>query len=161
MSFGNLNIIAPLCRALAKEGYTAPTPIQTQAIPHLLNGKDLMGIAQTGTGKTAAFVLPILQRISEERKVRHPRSSARSGDRTYKRAGRTDRPELCHIRPVSPLQTYRHIRRRSSRAAGQDAFSRRRCPGCHTRPAARPDESGLHYAEGRRVLRPGRDRPDA
>ena len=72
MSFGNLNIIDPLCRALAKEGYTAPTPIQTLAIPHLLNGKDLMGIAQTGTGKTAAFVLPILQKISEERRSAMP-----------------------------------------------------------------------------------------
>jgi len=72
MSFGNLNIIDPLCRALAKEGYTAPTPIQTLAIPHLLNGKDLMGIAQTGTGKTAAFVLPILQKISEDRRLAIP-----------------------------------------------------------------------------------------
>ena len=72
MSFGNLNIIDPLCRALAKEGYTAPTPIQTLAIPHLLNGKDLMGIAQTGTGKTAAFVLPILQKISEDRRPSVP-----------------------------------------------------------------------------------------
>ena len=72
MSFGNLNIIDPLCRALAKEGYTVPTPIQMQAIPHLLQGKDLMGIAQTGTGKTAAFVLPILQRISEERRPSAP-----------------------------------------------------------------------------------------
>jgi ATP-dependent RNA helicase RhlE len=72
MSFGNLNIIDPLCRALAKEGYTAPTPIQTLAIPHLLNGKDLMGIAQTGTGKTAAFVLPILQKISQQRKAALP-----------------------------------------------------------------------------------------
>ncbi|NYT02998.1 MAG: DEAD/DEAH box helicase [Methanosarcinales archaeon] len=66
MSFENLNIIAPLQQALAREGYTTPTPIQMQAIPHLLQGKDLMGIAQTGTGKTAAFVLPILQRLSEE-----------------------------------------------------------------------------------------------
>src|SRR5512137_122548 len=72
MSFGNLNIIDPLCRALAKEGYTPPTPIQTLPIPHLLNGKDLMGIAQTGTGKTAAFVLPILQKISEQRKAALP-----------------------------------------------------------------------------------------
>lgn len=66
MSFENLNIIEPLSRAIAKEGYTTPTPIQMQAIPYLLQGKDLMGIAQTGTGKTAAFVLPILQRMSEE-----------------------------------------------------------------------------------------------
>jgi ATP-dependent RNA helicase RhlE len=72
MSFQNLNIIDPLQRAIAKEGYTAPTPIQMQAIPHLLQGKDLMGIAQTGTGKTAAFVLPILQRMSEEFKTPLP-----------------------------------------------------------------------------------------
>jgi ATP-dependent RNA helicase RhlE len=72
MSFENLNIIAPLSRALAKEGYTTPTPIQMQAIPHLLKGKDIIGIAQTGTGKTAAFVLPILQRMSEEDKASVP-----------------------------------------------------------------------------------------
>jgi len=72
MSFQNLNIIDPLSRAIAKEGYTTPTPIQMQAIPHLLKGKDLMGIAQTGTGKTAAFVLPILQRMAEELKAPSP-----------------------------------------------------------------------------------------
>src|SRR5512137_1540600 len=72
MSFEKLNIMAPLKLALEKEGYTAPTPIQMQAIPHLLQGKDLMGIAQTGTGKTAAFVLPILQRMSEDHKVPSP-----------------------------------------------------------------------------------------
>ncbi|MCJ7445157.1 MAG: DEAD/DEAH box helicase [Methanotrichaceae archaeon] len=72
MSFENLNIIDPLSQALAKEGYITPTPIQMLAIPHLLKGKDLMGIAQTGTGKTAAFVLPILQRMSEEHKVPIP-----------------------------------------------------------------------------------------
>jgi len=72
MSFENLNIIAPLQQALAKEGYTTPTPIQVQAIPYLLQGKDLMGIAQTGTGKTAAFVLPILQRMSQDFKESIP-----------------------------------------------------------------------------------------
>jgi len=72
MSFQDLDIIDPLQRALTKEGYTTPTPIQSLAIPHLLKGKDLMGIAQTGTGKTAAFVLPILQRISEDRKAPAP-----------------------------------------------------------------------------------------
>ncbi len=72
MSFQNLNIIDPLSRAVAKEGYITPTPIQVQAIPHLLQGKDLMGIAQTGTGKTAAFVLPILQKMAEEFKAPIP-----------------------------------------------------------------------------------------
>jgi ATP-dependent RNA helicase RhlE len=72
MQFEDLNISEPLQRALIKEGYSTPTPIQAQAIPHLLKGEDLMGIAQTGTGKTAAFVLPVLQRMAETQKVAAP-----------------------------------------------------------------------------------------
>ena len=63
MQFSDLNLIDPLLRAVRAEGYDQPTPIQVQAIPHLLAGKDLIGCAQTGTGKTAAFALPILQRL--------------------------------------------------------------------------------------------------
>src|SRR3989338_6583889 len=66
MTFKDLNLIEPLQRALVKQGYTKPTPIQLKSIPSLLTGKDLIGIAQTGTGKTAAFVLPILQRMTEK-----------------------------------------------------------------------------------------------
>ncbi len=66
MSFKELNLIEPLQRAVAKQGYTEPTPIQKKSIPDLLQGRDLIGIAQTGTGKTAAFVLPILQRMQEK-----------------------------------------------------------------------------------------------
>ena len=65
--FSELGLTEPLQRALQVEKYERPTPIQAQAIPHLLAGKDLLGIAQTGTGKTAAFALPILQRLSETR----------------------------------------------------------------------------------------------
>jgi ATP-dependent RNA helicase RhlE len=61
MTFENLKLIEPILRAVKAEGYTVPTPIQEQAIPVLLKGKDLMGCAQTGTGKTAAFAIPILQ----------------------------------------------------------------------------------------------------
>lgn len=63
MTFENLNLIEPLLKALKQEGYTSPTPIQEQSIPILLQGKDLLGCAQTGTGKTAAFSLPILQML--------------------------------------------------------------------------------------------------
>jgi ATP-dependent RNA helicase RhlE len=66
--FNSLGLVKPLLQALASEGYTTPTPIQAQAIPLVLQGRDLQGIAQTGTGKTAAFALPILQRLAEDRK---------------------------------------------------------------------------------------------
>ena len=61
MSFENLNLIEPILKALKTEGYTTPTPIQEQSIPIILDRKDLLGCAQTGTGKTAAFAIPILQ----------------------------------------------------------------------------------------------------
>jgi ATP-dependent RNA helicase RhlE len=65
MSFSQLGLIPALERAVAGEGYVDPTPIQARAIPHVLAGRDLLGLAQTGTGKTAAFALPILQRLSQ------------------------------------------------------------------------------------------------
>ncbi len=65
-SFTELNLIKPLLLALEKKGYQEPTPIQAQAIPPVLAGEDLMGCAQTGTGKTASFVIPILQRLTEQ-----------------------------------------------------------------------------------------------
>lgn len=64
MSFQELGLAAPLLRAVVSEGYTTPTPIQSQAIPHVMAGRDLLGCAQTGTGKTAAFALPILHRLT-------------------------------------------------------------------------------------------------
>jgi ATP-dependent RNA helicase RhlE len=63
MSFAQLNLSAEIIRAIADQGYTEPTPIQTQAIPPILAGKDIMGGAQTGTGKTAGFTLPMLHRL--------------------------------------------------------------------------------------------------
>ncbi len=67
MSFESLNLIEPIKLALAAEGYTTPTPIQQQAIPIVLEGKDLLGVAQTGTGKTAAFSIPIIQKLYQNR----------------------------------------------------------------------------------------------
>lgn len=61
MNFEPLGLIQPLLKALTQEGYTTPTPVQQQCIPHVLQGRDVLGCAQTGTGKTAAFALPILQ----------------------------------------------------------------------------------------------------
>jgi ATP-dependent RNA helicase RhlE len=74
MSFLELGLVEPILRAIAQEGYTNPTPIQSQAIPHVLAGRDLLGCAQTGTGKTAAFALPILNRIDQNRRPASPRA---------------------------------------------------------------------------------------
>src|SRR5690606_5504530 len=65
MQFSSLCLSAPILQSLANEGYKTPTPIQAQAIPPALEGRDLLGCAQTGTGKTAAFALPIIHRLSE------------------------------------------------------------------------------------------------
>ena len=70
MAFKNLSIIEPILTALAEEGYSIPTPIQQQAIPHLLQQRDLLGCAQTGTGKTAAFAIPILQLLHAQQPLR-------------------------------------------------------------------------------------------
>jgi ATP-dependent RNA helicase RhlE len=73
-SFSELNLSGSLLEALAAEGYVKPTPIQLRAIPELLRGRDLLGIAQTGTGKTAAFALPMLDRLSQAREKPAPRT---------------------------------------------------------------------------------------
>ncbi len=70
MTFSELNLIEPIAKALKTEGYEKPTPIQQQAIPQLLQGKDLLGTAQTGTGKTAAFAIPMLQLLSQRKNDR-------------------------------------------------------------------------------------------
>src|ERR1700753_2891205 len=64
VNFAALGVAEPILRALAAENYTSPPPTQTRAIPALLAGRDLLGIAQTGTGKTAAFGIPLLQKLS-------------------------------------------------------------------------------------------------
>lgn len=75
MEFETLKIIEPILKALRKEGYVGPTPIQEKTIPLLLDNKDVIGIAQTGTGKTAAFVVPILQKLHEKpKKTTAPRA---------------------------------------------------------------------------------------
>jgi len=71
MAFKQLEIIEPILRAVAAEGYTKPTPIQEQAIPLVLQRKDLLGCAQTGTGKTAAFAIPILQILHNQQPLAH------------------------------------------------------------------------------------------
>ena len=85
MSFDSLGLAPELLRAVAAEGYTEPTPVQAEAIPHVLARRDVLAGAQTGTGKTAAFVLPILQLLHENRPTpKHPiRASGSGGRRSF------------------------------------------------------------------------------
>jgi len=106
-TFTELKLGAPLLQALATEGYETPTPIQAQAIPPLLEGRDLLGIAQTGTGKTAAFALPLLQRLTS--------TDRRAGPRSVRALILTPTRELC-VQILDSFRTYgRHLR--LSRAA--------------------------------------------
>jgi len=103
MSFEELQLIEPLMRAVHASGYTEPSPIQAQAIPHVLAGRDLMGHAQTGTGKTAAFAFPILQRIVLEKAALVPAPIAMSATNPDSRNGGNNsnyRPRL----PITPLR---------------------------------------------------------
>ena len=77
MQFSDLGLSTPILRAIADAGYGTPTPIQQKAIPHVLSGRDLLGCAQTGTGKTAAFALPIIDNLSRSGNVRSERGGRR------------------------------------------------------------------------------------
>ena len=78
MLFEDLNLIEPILKALKHEGYTQPTPIQEQSIPFILKGKDLLGCAQTGTGKTAAFAIPILQLLYQQKQQHKEQKSIKA-----------------------------------------------------------------------------------
>ena len=123
MPFAALGLEPRLLSALKDAGYTEPTPIQTAAIPKILAGADVIGIAQTGTGKTAAFVLPMLQLLAaavpaRRRAKKHPRA----GPRAHARARRADRGKRARLRPL--LSRFAWPR---SSAASASARRSRRC----------------------------------
>ena len=78
MQFKELNIMPDIIKALEKENYDIPTPIQEEAIPVILSGRDLLGCAQTGTGKTAAFAIPTIQLLSEEKVTSQSKQTIRA-----------------------------------------------------------------------------------
>ena len=99
MSFDSLGLAPELLRAVAREGYTEPTPVQAEAIPHVLARRDVLAGAQTGTGKTAAFVLPILQLLHENRpRPRHPIREAHTRRRSF-----APRPQIASGLPIRCL----------------------------------------------------------
>ena len=160
-SFNEFGLAEPILRALSEEKYVTPTPIQAKAIPLLLGGRDLIGIAQTGTGKTAAFALPILNRLAANR-IRPERKTCRvlvlsptrelSGQildsfRTYGR----------HLR----ISIRARHRRRVDGRPGPRAAERRRRAGGHARPPARPGAEQRAAARQHRDVRARRSRPHA
>ncbi len=113
MSFDQLGLAEPIVRAVAREGYTTPTPIQAKSIPHVLAGRDLLGCAQTGTGKTAAFALPILHHLQKQRSAtgnghssHAPANKANGGDRSRRKrkpAGDGRKPRALILCPTREL----------------------------------------------------------
>jgi ATP-dependent RNA helicase RhlE len=109
-TFSTLGVAEPLLRALSTENYLSPTPIQTQAIPLILSGRDVLGLAQTGTGKTAAFGLPLLQKLAE--------TGAQAGPRAVRALILAPTRELA-VQIDESLKTYgRHLRLRHAVVLG-------------------------------------------
>ena len=103
MTFSDFGFSTELLRAVRAKNYTVPTPIQEKAIPHVLSGKDLLGCAQTGTGKTAAFALPILQKLGQEGGQGQEQEGPHPGRKEKKRAFRPVRALV--LTPTRELAT--------------------------------------------------------
>ena len=133
MKFNELKLEKNILKALKEAGYSEPTPIQQQAIPPVLEGRDLMGCAQTGTGKTCAFAVPIIQRLAK--------SEGKKG--TIRALILTPTRELalqiyenvCQYARYVPCTCGGHLRRRVAGAAGRGHRARRGYPHCHARAA--------------------------
>ncbi len=137
-SFTEFGFAEPIYRAVSELGYKEPTPIQAQAIPHVLQGRDVMGAAQTGTGKTAGFALPILQRLmvhanASASPARHPMRALiiaptrELADQIYVNVAR--------LREVHQPEARGGVRRRRHQAADRGDARRLRSADRHARAA--------------------------
>ena len=133
MKFNELKLEKNILKALKEAGYSEPTPIQQQAIPPVLEGRDLMGCAQTGTGKTCAFAVPIIQRLakSEGRKGHHPCAHPHADAR----ACAADLRKRVPVRALHAVQCGGHLRRRIAGAAGRGNRTRCGHSHCHAGPS--------------------------
>ena len=164
MTFDNFGLSPDILRAVSEQGYEIPTPIQDQAIPLVLAGRDMMGRAQTGTGKTAAFALPMLERLRAHANTSF--SPARHPVRALILAPTRELAVQVHdsFRTYGKLRAAAQLgrlRRRADRAADQGAARRRRDPRRHARPPARPRRPAHRQPDPGRHPRPRRGRPDA
>ena len=163
MKFADLGLAEPLVRAVHEHGYDTPTPIQAQAIPSVLSGADVMGGAQTGTGKTAGFVLPMLHRLMAQpaRRDARGRVPIRALILTPTRELAAQVEESVRVYGKhSTLIEHGHVRRRRHAAADRQAAARRRHPGRDAGPAARPPRPA-HAGPGRRSRSSCSTRPTA
>lgn len=148
MTFQSLGLCAPILAALKEQGYEAPSPIQEQAIPPALAGRDVLGCAQTGTGKTCAFASPILQRLS----------AARTPDHRLRALILTPTRELA-IQIGESFAAYgAHLSLRHTvifGGVGQNPGPRCGYSGGHARPSDGPVSAGLRPAGGSGDLRSG------
>ena len=160
-SFQDFGLADPISRALKEENYLTPTPIQAQTIPLALAGRDVVGIAQTGTGKTAAFALPILHRILENRIKPQPKACRVLVLSPDPRTVRTDPRQLQRLWPPHAPHLGAGDRRRADGPPGPLDHAGRRSPGRHARPPARPRAKQRPEARPGRVPRARRGRPHA
>jgi ATP-dependent RNA helicase RhlE len=144
MKFTDLGLAEPLLRAVREQGYDTPTPIQAQAIPAVLQGGDLLAGAQTGTGKTAGFTLPLLHRLAAAGHKRDARGrvAIRALILTPTRELAAQVEERAHLRQVPAAHLDGDVRRRGHAAADRPPAQGRRHPGGHARPPARPPPAG-------------------
>ena len=158
-TFSDLSLDPRVLQAVTESGYVTPTPIQVQAIPHALEGRDVLGIAQTGTGKTGAFVLPMVTHLSKGRaRARMPRSLVLAPDPRARRPGRRAVREILGAREALDGAA---DRRRQLQGPGQADRPRRRRADRHARPPARPLRARQADADRRADHGGRRGRPHA
>ena len=156
MPFSKLGLSDPMLEGVKAMGYIDPTPIQLRAIPLILAGQDVIGSAQTGTGKTAAFALPILSKLGQ-----HEPAPARARPRTDPRTGRAGRNRHSRFRPLHRPEHRRRVWRRRLRQADGRVARGRGCHRRHARPAARSPGTRHLPARPRAVPRARRSGPHA
>ena len=155
MKFEDLKIIEPILKALRKEEYSTPTPVQRKAIPLILNRKDVLGSAQTGTGKTAAFAIPILQHLYHDRsrKPERPRIKALVITPTRELAIQIGESFTTYgsYTDIRNTVIFGGVKQNPQEAALRKGVG---CTGGHTRQTAGPDQPGNNLTAAHRILCP-------